>query len=226
MLIFSIILIIFFAFTVWSSFAIDSQIFLRVKCKSKNLMKGLLLTFDDGPDPLNTQKIIDILEKHGVKALFFVTGLKAEINTELIKIISEKGHTVGNHSYTHSNFFPFYLKNRIITDLKKTSEIIERITGQKVIYFRPPFGVTNPGIASAVNFLKYKTIGWSVRSLDTFYKEKEKIISSVTKKIKGGDIILFHDTVGGTVEMLDEFIVKCKSDGFEFTDPEKFLAGE
>ncbi|HNW83624.1 MAG TPA: polysaccharide deacetylase family protein [bacterium] len=219
----SVLAISYLALVVYGSFRISSNIYLKVKCFSRTFRKGLLLTFDDGPDPVNTQKILEILEKKNVRALFFITGSKAQEAQYLVKMISEKGHLTGNHSYSHSNFFPFYFRNTILAELQKTSGIIEDITGKKIFCFRPPFGVTNPGIAYAVRKLNYKTVGWSVRSLDTFWQERDKILMHVLKKISGGDIILFHDTVNGTVEMLDEFIDNCRLNGFEFIEPERFL---
>jgi len=226
MVLFSFIIIISLAFIAWASFSISSGIFLKAVCRNGKSEKGLLLTFDDGPDPVNTPLILEILDKKGIRALFFINGSKALENPELLKNISLKGHLIGNHTYGHSTFFPFYSRKRMVSELKKTSDIIENITGKRTVYFRPPFGVTNPSIAYAARELGLITVGWSVRSFDTFLKEKGKILSSVIKEVKGGDIVLFHDTVIGTVEMLDEFIAYCKNEGFELTGPEKFLPEE
>ncbi|HPG36821.1 MAG TPA: polysaccharide deacetylase family protein [bacterium] len=223
MVLFSLIIIISIAFIAWASFSISSGIFLKAVCRNRKSERDILLTFDDGPDPVNTPLVLEILDKKGVKALFFINGSKALENPELLKNIFLKGHLIGNHTYGHSNFFPFYSRKRMLFELKKTSDIIENITGKRTLYFRPPFGVTNPSIAYAARELGLITIGWSVRSFDTFLKEKGKILSSVMKKVKGGDIVLFHDTVKGTVEMLDEFIVYCQKEGFELTVPEKFF---
>ena len=107
----SVLAISYLALVVYGSFRISSNIYLKVKCFSRTFRKGLLLTFDDGPDPVNTQKILEILEKKNVKALFFITGSKAEKSPDLVKIISDKGHSAGNHSYSHSNFFPVAYNN-------------------------------------------------------------------------------------------------------------------
>jgi peptidoglycan-N-acetylglucosamine deacetylase len=223
MVLFSIITVIFLVFTAWASFSICSGVFVKAVCRNGNLKKSVLITFDDGPDPVNTLLILDILEKNNVRAVFFMTGIRMEKHPDIVKKMSEKGHLIGNHTFSHSNFFPFYSREKIVSELRKNALLIEKMTGKRTVYFRPPFGVTNPSIAYAVRKMDIITIGWSVRSFDTFLKEKEKILSSVVKKVKGGDIVLFHDTVKGTVEMLDEFIVYCKREGFEFTTPEKFL---
>lgn len=213
-------------FTAWASFNISSGVFLKAICRNGRLNKGLLLTFDDGPDPVNTPQILGILEKYNVKAVFFVTGLKAAKYPEIVEKISENGHLIGNHSYFHSIFFPFYLKNTIISELEKTADFVENVTGRKIKYFRPPFGVTNPRIAYAVRKKGYVTVGWSVRSKDTVLKDGDRIFERVAGLVKGGDIILLHDTVQGSVKMLDKLIIQCRTDGLEFIEPEKFLSGE
>lgn len=212
------------AVLIYGSYNVNSGFYIKTKSKSKTFNRSILLTFDDGPDVINTPGILDILEKNNIKAVFFVTGMRAQSNPELLKKIFSKGHLIGNHSFTHSIFFPIYSKKRMITDLIKAANIVENIIGCRIIYFRPPFGVTNPTIAFAVKKLGYKAVGWSVRSLDTVLKKKEKIFSSVIKKVKGGEVILFHDTVKGTAEMLEDFIAYCKGQGLEFCDPDKFFA--
>jgi len=222
-LILSIALIITLAY---GSFNIRSNMFIRTKSKSRTFPKGILITFDDGPDEFNTPLILDILNKRKVRALFFVTGKKIMKNPEIIKRMNSEGHVLGNHTYSHSNFFPFYSSTNIVAELEKTRSLIAETTGVETKFFRPPFGVTNTGIASVLRKSGYITVGWSVRSLDTVLRKREKILSSVIKKVKGGDIVLFHDTVPGTVKMLEEFIAECQNNGFEFPDPERFLLEE
>lgn len=226
MLLFSVIFITGLAFIVWASSDIGSGVFIKAKCKNAEFPKGLLLTFDDGPHPENTPLILEILEKNGVKAVFFVTGAEVEKYPEIVKKISERGHLIGNHSFSHSNFFPFFFKNTILSELQRTAEICEKITGKKIFCFRPPFGVTNPRIAYAAKKLNYVTVGWSVRSKDTVLKDSGMILKKVLELIKGGDIILLHDTVDGSVKMLDKLINQCRTDGLEFIEPVKFLSGE
>lgn len=226
MLLFSLIFILCLAFIVWASSDIGSGVFLKAKCQNAKFPEGLLLTFDDGPDPENTPLILEILEKNDVKAVFFVTGSKVEKYPEILKRISEKGHLIGNHSYSHSNLFPFFFKETILSELQRTAEICEKITGKKIFCFRPPFGVTNPRIAYAAKKLNYVTVGWSVRSKDTVLKDSVMILKKVLDLVKGGDIILLHDTVDGSVKMLDKLINQCRTDGLEFIEPVKFLSGD
>lgn len=184
---------------------ICSHFFLKAKCKLEDKSK-IHLTFDDGPDENTTPQILEILKKHNQKATFFCIGEKIEQHPQIIKQIIEEGHKIGNHSYSHSNFFDIYKTSKIINEIKKTNQLIKDITGDECTIFRPPFGLTNPNIAKAVKKLNMEVIAWNIRSFDTI-KSKEKVFQRISKA-KNGDIILFHDTKQHTIEILDEFLQK------------------
>jgi peptidoglycan-N-acetylglucosamine deacetylase len=208
------------------SFSISSKMFMNAICANPSLPKGILLTFDDGPDPVNTIEILDILDRNKVKAVFFIIGEKGTANPQILEEMSGRGHSIGIHTYSHSSFFGFYPVERVVSEIRTTHDVISQVTGKAPLFFRPPFGVTNPLIAKAVKKTGYMTIGWSVRSFDTKIKKGDEILDKTLKKLKGGDIVLFHDTVKGTVDMLDSFITESRRKGFEFAVPEKFLMGD
>ncbi|MFO8067817.1 MAG: polysaccharide deacetylase family protein [Bacteroidales bacterium] len=185
--------LLFIIILTWASVDINSQFYLRTICKNKSDKNKVAITFDDGPDPDKTLKILNVLDNYNVKATFFIIGKKAEENPGLVKLIAKSGHLIGNHSYSHSNVFPLKSTKRIRNEILRTQEIIKENTGKENIYFRPPFGITNPLIASAVKSLNLTTIGWSIRSFDTMNKEPQKIINRIKKRLRGGDIILLHD---------------------------------
>ena len=225
--VFLIVPILFLAVTVaFGSFNISSGMFMDAVCDNKSLPKSILLTFDDGPDPVNTIEILDILDRNKVKALFFIIGEKGTANPQILEEMSSRGHSIGIHTYSHSSFFGFYPVERVLSEIRTTHDVISQVTGKAPLFFRPPFGVTNPSIAKAVKKTGYMTIGWSVRSFDTKIKKGDEILDKTLKKLKGGDIVLFHDTVKGTVDMLNSFITECRQKGFEFVVPEKFLMGD
>jgi peptidoglycan-N-acetylglucosamine deacetylase len=216
-------LLLFIAITAFGSFNMSSKMFVDAICSNDSFPEGLLLTFDDGPHAENTIEILDILDKNKVKALFFVIGENVVNNPQILEEVNSRGHSIGIHTYSHSSFFGFYPENKIIDEIKSTKNIISQITGKPPIFFRPPFGVTNPPIAKSVKKMGCVTVGWSVRSFDTKIKKGDEILEKTLKKLKGGDIVLFHDTVKGTVEMLDSFISKSREKGYSFIVPEKFL---
>ena len=180
-----------------------SQFYMKVKC-TLDRKSQINLTFDDGPDPIITPQILNILKKYNIKATFFCVGEKIKKHPYVVSQIDDAGHTTGNHSYSHSNFFDFFRTNKVIDELKKTNQLIVSLTGKECKIFRPPFGVTNPNIAKAVRKLNMEAVGWSIRSLDTV-KNKKTVLKRINKA-KPGDIILFHDTKSQTLEILEEFL--------------------
>jgi len=205
------------------SLNISSGMFVDAVCSNPSLSDGILLTFDDGPDSVNTIEVLDILDRNKVKALFFVIGEKGVANPQILEEMNSRGHSIGIHSYSHPSLFGFYPSKKIIQEIKSTHDIIFQVTGKTPVYFRPPFGVTNPPVAKAVKETGYITVGWSVRSFDTKIKKGNEILDKTLKKLKGGDIVLFHDTVKGTVDVLDSFISQARQIGFQFVTPDRFF---
>lgn len=198
----------------WASYSIKSGFYLKSITKTDK-QNSIIITFDDGPDTENTPKILDILEKYNAKAIFFVIGKKIAGNEDILLKIIEKGHKIGNHSYTHSVAFDFFSTKKVESDILKTNKKIENLTAEKNLLFRPPFGVTNPNIARAVNNLEMSSIGWSIRSLDTA-KNKTTVLKRISG-VKQGDIILFHDNINHTPEILDKFLRLCNNKGLKTT---------
>lgn len=180
---------------------------------NKGSDKGIAITFDDSLDPTLTPQVLDILAKENVKAAFFVIGHQIEENKELLQRIYDEGHTIGNHSYSHSKTLTLASTRLLIEDFSKCSSTIESVIKQKPIFFRPPFGVTNPRYKRALLALNLKSIGWSLRSLDTKTDNSKNLYNTVTKKIKKGAILLFHDTQKVTIEVLPDIIQYCKNNG-------------
>ena len=111
-------------FLVWACSRIGSGVWIKAQCRDLRPGK-VTLTFDDGPDPEVTPKVLDVLDIYGVKAYFFVTGSKAEKHPELIRLIVSRGHTVGNHTYTHSPLFPVSGKTFIEDDIRACDSVID-----------------------------------------------------------------------------------------------------
>ncbi|MEH7336187.1 polysaccharide deacetylase family protein [Neobacillus drentensis] len=159
--------------------------------KRKASSEKIAFTFDDGPNPIYTPQLLDLLKINKIKATFFVVGSKAEKYPELITRMHNEGHLIGMHNYVHkSNWVlaPWTLRRH----LSKTASIIERITGERPIYYRPPWG-----LLTLLDFLlmkKYKIIHWSVMAEDWRSKGgSEKVKNRLLQNIKKGDVILLHD---------------------------------
>jgi peptidoglycan/xylan/chitin deacetylase (PgdA/CDA1 family) len=182
---------------------ICSHFYLNTTCVSEDKSK-IHLTFDDGPHPEITPKILDILKQHNQKATFFCIGHSIEKYPDIFQNIINQGHEIGNHSYSHSVFFDFFRTDRILNEIEKTNRLIMYYSNIKYIKFRPPFGITNPNLAKALKKSGMEAIGWSIRSLDTL-KTGKKVLKRL-QNVKAGDIILFHDTKKNTPEILDEFL--------------------
>lgn len=173
------------------------------------------LTFDDGPNEEFTPQVLKLLKAHNAKATFFCIGKHIKQHPELFQNIIDEGHTVGNHTYTHDKQFGFFNTKRVVSELFETSTVIKNASGLNVVLFRPPYGVTNPSIANAVKKSDLKSIGWSVRTLDTTSKSKKSIIESVQRKVKKGDVILLHDTSTKSIEVLEQLLVLLKEKQLE-----------
>lgn len=173
------------------------------------------ITFDDGPHPEFTPKVLDLLKANNVKGTFFCIGKHIESHPELFKRIIAEGHTVGNHTFNHENNFGFVRTKEAVVELEATNVLIKKITGLKIKLFRPPFGVTNPRIKKALNIVGLQSIGWNVRSFDTTSRTKETIIKSIEKGLKKGDVILLHDTSEKSVEILEQLLVFFKRNKLE-----------
>lgn len=165
------------------------------------------ITFDDGPNPEFTPKVLSLLNDHNAKATFFLIGKKAEKHPNLVQQIIAEGHTIGNHSYSHSNNFGFFPSQKVTDELKQSNSILKQITGKEIKMFRPPFGVTNPNIKKALKSTRHFSIGWSKRSLDTTNLSGEKILKRITSELKKGDIILLHDSSDKSVAVLEQLLL-------------------
>lgn len=211
------VIILWTAFSAWASYNISSGVYISALCRLPVKEKLLCITFDDGPCG-NTEAILKILEKHNAKATFFISGSKVQGRETIISQLNKNGHEIGNHSYSHKAYFPLMKPAKIKTEIRKTQEIIQNITGKAPIYFRPPYGVSNPLIAKALKSFDLKTIGWSIRSMDTTNRKPEKIINKIINKIQSGDIILLHDTSKHIRPILEQLLVYCKQNQYRLVN--------
>lgn len=185
----------------------------------RNNEKKIALTFDDGPHPIYTKKIIDILKKYNVRATFFIIGENAKYYGGVLKEVVSAGHELGNHTFSHQN-----IKNKsaeeLILELNECTDAIYQSCGERTALFRPPGGIMADICIEDSNILsEYNIIYWSIDTHDWAHEPPHKIAENVTKNIKSGDIILMHDYIGRnspTPAALEIIIPELQRLGYEF----------
>jgi len=155
--------------------------------------KIVALTYDDGPYPVYTRQILDILDKYHVKATFFMIGKQMEQYPEIVKMIQTRGHVIGNHTFTHPANLETFSTTRIIGEIDRCEQVIERMTGKRAQLFRPPYGFVNGKIANIANKEGYHTILWTVSADHHDAPTPQLMAERVSKMIRPGGIILMHD---------------------------------
>ena len=179
--------------------------------------KVVALTFDAAWGNEDTQKILDILEKHNVKVTFFATGGWVEAYPDDVKKIIEAGHAFGNHSENHK-FMTRLTDEQKKQELMKVHDKVKALTGYEMCLFRPPYGDYNDAVVKVADSLGYYTIQWSVDSLDWKDYGVDSIVRTVTqhKSLDSGAIILMHNGAKYTADALDSIITSLEEQGYSF----------
>lgn len=214
---------IYLALIIYGSASIQSGFFVKTSCYANTSEKEIALSFDDGPNREFTPQILSILARYNATATFFVIGKNIQDNESVLKQIDADGHSIGNHSYTHSFFLDFKSLQGFKTELNQTAEIVFKITGKRMKFFRPPYGVTTPNLAKASNELNYSIIGWNIRSFDTTKDSEQIIFQRVLTQIKPGAIILFHDISDKTIQVLKKTLDFAHENGYKIVSVEQLL---
>ena len=179
--------------------------------------KKIYITFDDGPHAI-TEAILDTLQKHSVRATFFISGKNINGREDIIKRISSEGHSIGIHAYNHSRMLAFS-KELTKKEIAQTSRLLEDLITQKIRLFRPPFGFFSRNTISAAQESGFFLIMWSCLTGDFYDWPNERIVNNALRDLSTGSILVFHDndlTQTKIVSVLDEVIPKIKQRGFEF----------
>lgn len=184
--------------------------------------REIALTIDDGPHPVYTQKLLDILKQNNVHATFFVVGERAEQYPQLIRAEAAGGHEIGNHTYDHVSLVkipPEYVD----TEIKACGDVLTQITGRPPHLFRPPGGEYNRGVAEAAEALGYKMILYSDDPGDYADPGTQVIETRTLDTISNGGIILLHDGSTQTLLVLPRIIQRLKARGFRFVTVDELL---
>ncbi len=176
----------------------------------------IALTFDDGPHPELTPKLLDILRQKGVRATFFVIGSNVAKYPEIARRIVAEGHEIANHSYTHPALTKIGMA-RVNDEIEKTCVAIEQATGRRPIAMRPPYGALNASVErSLLQDHGLDVVLWSVDPLDWRRPGASEVTRRLVDGAQPGAILLAHDIHPGTIEAMPETISRLKAEGYSF----------
>lgn len=189
--------------------------------------KKLYLTFDAGFENGNTEAILDALQKHQIKATFFVVGHYLETAPELVKRMAEEGHTVGNHTYHHYDMSKILDQESFIEEISSVEEKYKEITGQEMVkYYRPPQGKYRLQNLQMAKDLGYHTFFWSLAYVDwnqDAQPSHEEAFEKLMSRVHPGAIVLLHNTSSTNGEIMDELLTKWESEGYTFGTLDELL---
>ena len=186
--------------------------------KNENEYMKIALTFDDGPHPRYTEQILDILDEYGIKATFFVIGINAKYYPDTLESIVERGHEIGNHTYTHPHVSTIN-SQAMLSEIERCEDMIHSLSDYQTKLFRPPEGMVDGDVISVLRQLDYKVILWDIDTRDWAHTSPSEICDTVVSKVSSGNIILMHDYIGHnspTPEALRLFIPKLLEKGYRF----------
>jgi peptidoglycan/xylan/chitin deacetylase (PgdA/CDA1 family) len=187
-------------------------------------VNAVALTFDDGPDPEFTSRVLEILAREKVTATFFVVGERALANPALLRDIDSQGHLIGNHSFSHAWNINFALHAGLTREINGCNAAVEAAIGKRPQFYRAPFGFKNPALGDVLAKLAMTCVGWQVRGFDAVRSDANEIARRLVLKAKAGGILLLHDGSGlqgtpdrsATLEALPVIIDGLRARGFAF----------
>lgn len=181
--------------------------------------KYVALTFDDGPHARYTEELLDGLKERGVRATFFLIGKSIEGNEEVIKRMSQEGHLIGNHTYSHVQLSKETVENAV-QEIEKTNQEIFAVTGKVPEYIRPPFGSWNSKLDDQVEMT---VVLWTVDPLDWKTQNTQSVVNHIKKNVKNNSIILLHDVYKTSVQAALEIVDCLQEEGYEFVTVDELM---
>lgn len=181
--------------------------------------KKVALTFDDGPSEKYTPILLEGLKKRGVRAAFFLVGENARENPKLVQQMIKDGHIVGNHTYTHVQLNGMTVE-QAMKEITDTNDVLKKITGQQVVYIRPPFGAFDEELDEKCDMIQ---VLWDVDPLDWKCQNCSTVVKRVVENVQENDIILLHDIYASSVEAALNIIDVLKEQGYEFVTLDELL---
>ncbi|MBI5014491.1 MAG: polysaccharide deacetylase family protein [Deltaproteobacteria bacterium] len=200
-------LLAFLVLCVAAPFFPGFRFFLPLNSRGKGVSHAVALTFDNGPDPEVTPRLIDLLALHHAPATFFVTGAKAERHPDLVREVLSRGHTIGNHSYSASPLLMLWGKKAIRREIEATQRVLEPL-GIFPLAFRPPLGIHGPSLWPILLDLGMSCVNFRLRASDRGNRQIPGLAARVLRKCRNGDVIRLRDAVpagGDIARLLEEF---------------------
>jgi peptidoglycan/xylan/chitin deacetylase (PgdA/CDA1 family) len=225
---------IFVALLAWQVFDVNAGLWVPTFWRAKAPGDAVALTFDDGPDPEFTPRILEILRAKRVPATFFVIGLRARLRPDIVAQIDAAGHIVGNHTDTHGLMFHFHLWPAIRRELDACNQAIGAAIGKEPMLFRSPQGFKNPALGDVVREMGLSAVGWQVRGFDAIETDADKIVRRIASRVRPGGVVQMHDgsnVLGphsrqATLDALPRVIDEIRAGGLRFVPLDELLGIE
>jgi peptidoglycan/xylan/chitin deacetylase (PgdA/CDA1 family) len=180
----------------------------------------LLLTFDDGPHPEFTPRVLDLLDEFSARAVFFMIGARAEQRLDLVQACHARGHVVANHTYTHLNDHANgrYSRSQVAEDIIRCSDLLYQATGQRTKQFRPPRGELNLKTWAAAKDTGHRLVLWSASGEKWGRRQQQsaaEISAQLTREVRKRDILLLHDDNEKTIPVLHNLLKRLKAENYD-----------
>jgi peptidoglycan/xylan/chitin deacetylase (PgdA/CDA1 family) len=187
---------------------------------SRRNAAGVVLTFDDGPHPEVTPAVLDLLAEYQAKAVFFPIGQRAEDHPELIRAIRDRGHTLGNHTYSHLNDYVGgrYTTAQYLRDIRRAQRLLHDMADVRTRLFRPPRGELNLASMTAMLVSGHKIVYWSIEAGEWGRREHlsaEELADYVVQHLRPRDVLLLHDDNPKTVTILQRVLPHIRQQGWD-----------
>ena len=183
---------------------------------------AIALTFDDGPNPSTTNRLLDILEQSGAKATFFMLGNLVSGGPDCIKRMKELGMEIGSHTYDHTQLTKLSAEG-VQSQVQRTNDNVNKIIGEKPTVMRPPYGAYNATVKAGAGV---PIILWSVDTLDWKSRNADSVCEVVRKNVRDGSIILFHDIYGTSVDAVERLIPELQRQGYQLVTVSELAAAK
>lgn len=180
----------------------------------------ILLTFDDGPHPEYTERLLDLLDEYGARAVFFIIGQRAEKRPDLVKACLDRGHAIANHTYTHldDGIGGRYSRPQVSDDIAKCSDLVQRVTGQATRLFRPPRGELNTKTVGAARDTGHRIVLWSIEGGE-WGRRSDWSAADIAAYVAGGvrkrDILLLHDDNEKSLVVMASLLPRLRRENFD-----------